>query len=528
VLRSALVGASDETLFRLKQSEGTLFSSIAAHKEEDERLAWFHDLITNQRLQADRVGPDVLLSQALDESSYESGLPSRARANIAKFLAVLRQRFHTQPCTLGELADLLSQWRGTQSEAEASAEEVTNSVRLLSVHAAKGLEFPIVFVAAMRNGPQNREPIFCFDESHTLGSSWRHPDIGPGISDPVHLRTCARKKRQEAAEEDRLLYVAMTRAEEHLVFTAAPGGKGTWATHVAEGLGLTPGTPKQEMSGDTGRARVVHTCQMPKNDFPLLAAAGAEEVEMLDPPLTPDLHESVVPVTSVAQHAFCPRQYFLARFLGVEPAARAPVEDQAQTDRGEFSASEFGVIIHEMLAGKPHDDAPDDARDLVAQFEESPLGRRIQRATRVGREYDFLIELEGMILRGQIDLWFEEDGELLLVDYKSDQVESGKERWHARRYGPQLRLYAIALERLTGRLPDRALLWYLRTGVAVEVPLSSAALAECKAQVKQLREAQATLSFPLREGEHCVRCAFYQNGCPAQLKQIEDPPNSLL
>jgi len=525
VLRSPLVGINDEALFRLKQSEGTLFSVIAASKEDD-RLTWFHDLVVRQRSQADVVGPDMLLSQVLDESSYEQGLPSRARANIAKFLAVLRQRFHRQPCTLGELTDLLAQWRDTESEAEASAEEVTNSVRLLSVHAAKGLEFPVVFVAAMRNGAQNREPIFCFGEGLHLGASWRHPEIGPGISDPVHLRTCARKKRQEAAEEDRLLYVAMTRAEEHLVFTAAPGGKGTWATHVAEGLGIASGVPKQEMNADTGRVKVIHTSQMPKNDFPTLAAAGAEEIELFDPPVVPDLHESVVPVTSVAQHAFCPRQYFLARFLGVEAAARIPAEDQTTVDRGEFTASEFGVIVHELLAGKTHDEAPQEAHELASRFEHSVLGQRLKRATRSGREYDFLIELEGMILRGQIDVWFEENAELVLVDYKSDQVEAGKERWHARRYGPQLRLYALALERLTGRLPDRAVLWYLRNGVQVDVSLLPIAMADCRTQVKQLKEAQSNLLFPLREGDHCVRCAFYQNACPSQFKQAADLPNS--
>jgi hypothetical protein len=60
------------------------------------------------------------------------------------------------------------------------------------------------------------------------------------------------------------------------------------------------------------------------------------------------------------------------------------------------------------------------------------------------------------------------------------------------------------------------------------VPLSAPALAECRSQVKQLREAQSKLLFPLREGEHCLRCAFYHNACPAEFKEPEDVPNSIV
>ena len=54
--------------------------------------------------------------------------------------------------------------------------------------------------------------------------------------------------------------------------------------------------------------------------------------------------------------------------------------------------------------------------------------------------------MEGFVLGGQIDLWFEENGETVLVDYKTDLVEPGMEHLHALRYATQLRLYALALE----------------------------------------------------------------------------------
>ncbi|MCC6343007.1 MAG: UvrD-helicase domain-containing protein [Bryobacterales bacterium] len=520
VLRSPLCGISDELLFRLKHSApDDLFAALAT--AGDPRLEWFHALVSKQRAQAGASSPDALLAQVLDESGYQDGLPSRPRANIAKFLAILRDRFHKNPATPGELAADIARWRETAAEPEASAAELANCVHLMSVHSAKGLEFPVVFLAAMRNGAQNKEPAFCFDASGLLGATWRHPELRKGISDPTHLQVCARRKRQEDAEEDRLLYVAMTRAGERLIFTASSHpGRSDWARKVAEGLLLPTSIPKAE------RSESIYSAIREAPPPPSPQSGDLEEqtpAAIVSPPSIPGGHDSVVPVTSVAQFAFCPRQYYLSRYLGLptQPPAPFHANPDPEADAGEWTASEFGVAVHEILAGKSIENPPPEAITLAARFHASPLGRRLENASRLGREYDFLIELEEMILRGQIDLWFEESGELILVDYKSDLVAPGGERRHAYRYGAQIRLYALALERLTGRLPDHAFLWYLRTETPVPVSLHPQAIAEARGLVRQLREAQSAVKFPLREGDHCLRCAHYQSACPAQ-----PPPDS--
>src|SRR6185369_14500843 len=124
---------------------------------------------------------------------------------------------------------------------------------------------------------------------------------------------------------------------------------------------------------------------------------------------------------------------------------------------------------------------------------------RAARATRVEREFDFLFELDDTILRGQIDLWFEEGRELILVDYKTDREESAA-------YDLQLRLYALALERYTGRLPDRAVLHYLRSDKTVDVTLTPADLAAALSTLAHFRQAQNDLVFPLNVGEQCRKC----------------------
>ena len=153
----------------------------------------------------------------------------------------------------------------------------------------------------------------------------------------------------------------------------------------------------------------------------------------------------------------CPRRYYLSRYLGLEPAA----------DRPGTGAIELGLDVHSALAGEVVESA--EANELAARFRSSDLGRRAEAATRIEREFDFLFETDDVIVRGQIDLWFEEGGELVIVDYKTDRDESGGDG-----YALQLRLYALALERYAGRRPDRAVLYYLRSNRIVEISLTDA------------------------------------------------------
>jgi RecB family exonuclease len=166
--------------------------------------------------------------------------------------------------------------------------------------------------------------------------------------------------------------------------------------------------------------------------------------------------------------------------------------------------------VHRALAGGSTESP--EARDLAARFESGALGLRAARASRREREFDFLLPVEDVILRGYIDLWFEEGGELVLVDYKTDRDES-----RAGEYALQLRLYALALERYAGRVPERAALCYLRSGREVDVGLSAAELEAAENSVRALRDAQDSLEFPMKVGEQCRRCSFCGGLCKAEI-----------
>src|SRR5262249_38055774 len=138
---------------------------------------------------------------------------------------------------------------------------------------------------------------------------------------------------------------------------------------------------------------------------------------------------------------------------------------------------------------------------------------RSAAASRVEREFDFVIAVEDVVVRGQVDLWFEEGGELTIVDYKTDAVSGPEAHQRAGDYALQLRLYAMAVERIAGRAPDRAWLPFLRPDKAVQVDLAPSLLESPEQVVRDFRSAQESGEFPMNAGRQCERCGFYKREC---------------
>ena len=114
-----------------------------------------------------------------------------------------------------------------------------------------------------------------------------------------------------------------------------------------------------------------------------------------------------------------------ALLSGPLPRLRGPPAGARGSGRSaELAASELGTQVHALLAGTPPPNPAPEALRLAKVFSQSALGRRVERAARVEREFDFLMAVDDLVIRGQVDLWFEEGGELAIVDYKTDAVSA--------------------------------------------------------------------------------------------------------
>ena len=532
VLRSPLVAVSDEGLLALRllaanlsTALGRLGAETEAEFEADDfrALMHFRECLRRWRLLRESVGFDRLLASAIDDCGYQPSHGARGAANIDKLLA--QARAAAERTSLDQFVAELEVLRESDlREPDAPPEDSADAVEILTVHSAKGLEFPIVFVAALHKGVASGAPVVAFSPRVGLGARWRNPADGKDKDDAFQHAIREERKQREEEESSRLLYVAMTRAEQHLALTFSGTGKKTenWAKRVSESLNL-PVTETcdrvidyETPDGKPWKLRLLVTDHAPEllthDPAARTSEPASHPIAWLDAPPVTEQQDTDATATALAEFARCPRRYYLGHYLGFDGRSRRTAEPGQDEN---LPASELGTQVHRLLAGAEVADPDDEALRLADNFRTSALGRRAAKATRIEREFDFLMAVEGLVIRGQVDLWFEEGAELVIVDYKTDAVNLAEAHHRAQDYALQLRLYGMAVEQLAGRAADRAFLCFLRPNAVVEIDLAPSLLESPSEVVREFQEAQSSLQFPLNEGEHCHRCPFFRDLCPA-------------
>jgi len=181
VLRSPLAGVSPDALFALREGRDNLGASLMALDSAEgfepadyEILLRFRGRLKRWRARREYVTFDRLLAEALDDSGYVPESGARGAANLEKFLVQAREAAARQ--SLDEFVDELELLRAENPrEADAPPEDEAAGVQVMTVHSAKGLEFPVVFVAALHKGVETSPPPLAFDPQIGLGVRWRNP-----------------------------------------------------------------------------------------------------------------------------------------------------------------------------------------------------------------------------------------------------------------------------------------------------------------------------------------------------------------
>ena len=449
ILRSGFGGVSDEGLRRLAPGLASALQQdppeAAMVLDEDDRAAMD---VSRRSLQrwcglVDRMPPAELLDLILEESAYSIRLRgvrlAYARENLKKIRAIIRRIQNRGYATMGRIADHLDRLAvGDESNAVIDA---LDAVSLMTVHAAKGLEFPVVFVVNAARGTGNRR-----DAIRIAGNP-----AGDAISVAVG------DYRSEADEDDgarereetkRLLYVALTRARDRLYLSTAlkdgrvQPGRGSladvWPASLLDvfvaGYG---GADHVDWSGTAGK---VHRFRVVK---PALAAIG--DCHRHSRLATPEsdfepVAESTAVRTSVAA-------VVAAEPLLITGYASAPFLSRRRGEAAESDDVLIGLLVHrllqrfgvtlevedEMLAAaataflrREHTDAlfdPEIVGDVVVRFralrDRSELKMQYE-AGAVFHEVPFSFAAGGQIIRGAIDCLIRlGDGSIRILEFKT-------------------------------------------------------------------------------------------------------------
>ena len=234
-LRSGFVRISDETLKLLSPRLADALTAndpeivdrcaAIAHQDDRDRLLMARTALPGWLALADQLTPAELIDRVLADSAYAAELAgpglAQSRENLKKVRGLIRRIQNRGYATLGRLVDYFAELVAGGDESNAII-DAADAVNLMTVHAAKGLEFPVVFVVNLGKGSGGgRDPIRVV--AAPIGEDEDEDDEieGAAVAVGEHLNETDRDYAAKDLEETkRLLYVALTRARDRLYLGA--------------------------------------------------------------------------------------------------------------------------------------------------------------------------------------------------------------------------------------------------------------------------------------------------------------------
>ena len=492
VLRSPLGGLTDKELLEWSQADGELAKNSPKAETVIRRL-------DNLRKDVQRLPVSEALDQilqrlpVLETATLLAG--EQGRSNVLKARSMALERENRLGAGFSGLVDwLLSRAREARDEGESPlAEENINAVRLMTVHKAKGLEFPVVVLAGLQAG--GRHPKSRVDVRRNTSSGTWGLRIG-SVQTPWMVRADDRDADLEDAEERRLFYVAATRARERLVFSVAlrhhQGGKPAKAdgflAHLNEALGLDARL-SQEDTISAGSGRIARVAVPPSGaDVNVEAAAGPVvtparfEQAWLDREERARKHRG-----QVAEHH--PSDLNEARRETTEMLHRDNADDHAALigrvahaalESIDFAAprNQLEAIVDRSLAECRVDSEREEGREIRQEvqsmlegfFASADFQEKIQPHEELGREVPCLLSHEvgeglEQTVEGRADLVLRDEEGILVLDYKTAGVSVSEAGSRASDFTTQGALYCRAVSEVFGEEPVRFGVAFLEPGV---------------------------------------------------------------
>lgn len=528
LLRSPMFGLSDGALYVLRRGAGPkhgrpgLWQALndddvlaALDPADAERARRGRRVVADLRDLAGRATVAEVLKRLLDSTHYRAAVrlagvaprSERAWRNIDKLLA---DAHRSQLVSIGDFLEYVQSLRDVAAREGEAPSEASSAVQLMTVHKAKGLEFPLVVIADAARRPRSSTPSLLLDRRLGVLLSVADPE-GEQTRPIAYQLAALRQQAMDEAEERRLVYVAATRAKELLLISGqaristAKNDPGRlllegWLSWLGQTVGMADvrvdleACQSLELAWDGGPV----SCQLyaysepPEQDLAGLPGmaepAAGEEIGPsagdLAAPLRVDQTQAVESaperdgdaaqrVWRVVAKTATPRAPNWVVGVLVHQALRRwrfPSDDGFEQFLWPY-AVEAGLVDAVETAA-----AIGEAGRLLARLQAHALYRELAEAERY-HELPFDVAAAGRARRGIVDLLVRVRPGVgwRLYDFKTDELGAAADlAEHARRkgYDRQVRAYVAALAGLLGEQPESSLVFLNAGGQVAVLPLS--------------------------------------------------------
>jgi ATP-dependent helicase/nuclease subunit A len=447
----------------------------------------------------------------------------------------------------------------TQEIREGEAvveEEKSDVVKVTTIHKAKGLEYPVVFVADLAHGGADgqRAPVLLHPKG---GFGLRLTHRTGGLEASALYKLIADEDRaKDIAESKRLLYVACTRARDYLVLSGVLGkgkanswmkwfdgiynlaGSESEISYGQEGYSLAVTTELAQAQRVKGRSSLAKKYKAKLCDFaPIPSKKGghatADKMFKRIKPVGRSLRrKDRYSVTELECYGDCPKLYALKYVHEIPEEALRGVPPSVIAKR-DVSPAERGNVAHRMFEMWDLDGDEDvqglirrvldergiadrDVRseleselvDACERFKADEAYVRMRESTDMRSEMRFSLTVDGAVVEGAIDRTFvSADGTRWVLDFKTDRVDADQAQERAQKYEFQLEMYSLAVSQLMDGSVPRASVYFLTPSVEVELPVDRDALERVKAlATERISLIRANEFPPMRE--RCELCVY--------------------
>ena len=531
VLRSPLGGLSDREIYEIESLSLLDYRTTGELSDRLPSSSILNNLYGLLRILHRDVGtktvPDAinyifetLPVLELAASSYQG---EQAVANLIKIQKMAESLSDRSNITLKGFTTLLEKRvKGLEEEGESLlAEESVDAVRMLSIHKAKGLEFPVVILAGMHSSSRGGE------DQVSVMYDWSSNEIGFKVGDHRnHAAVMLHDKRvlRDKEEQKRLLYVAMTRARECLVLSGTLYGrinKGSFLSLLSDVTGDSIGDKSiDEIVIGDGRIRqtiIDHrdcvsqysSMRGQKSEVRSQSGAFKREGEL-------DAFVDLWTSRSNRYEAINSKRLFITpskleeggkKFLSFREMDRVRV-GLFSGEKAEISAEEkikrerallIGTLSHYILEqwdfendisrfknaikdvcskftppqfAKEKLSIIEDLENIFDSFSTSAAYDQLKRVTIIGREVPFTIPWEGQVMDGVIDLIFKDGDSIYVADYKTDNISEKDIENKIKDYTLSGKIYMEAVRRCLREKAAGFKLIFLRPGKSIDIDLT--------------------------------------------------------